>query len=84
VITVESRAMADALDDALARYLPSQYVSDPGYVFGETDPGVDLERVSRYLSPVAQVALNGALVGLLGNFGKHTRSFVRSFVAASK
>jgi hypothetical protein len=83
-ITVEARAMADAVDDALARYLPRQYTSEPDYVFGETDPSVDLERVSRYLSPVAQVALNGALVGLLGNFGKHTRAYVRSFVAATK
>ena len=82
VITVQSRALADAVDEALARHLPPRYTSEPSYLFGETDPGVDLERVSKSLSPEAQAALNGALAELLGNFGRQTRAFVRTLARA--
>ena len=41
-ITRESNAAASALDAVLAASLPPRYTSDPSYVFGETETGVDL------------------------------------------
>ena len=83
VITAQSRAAADAVDADLARHLPAKYTSDPSYVFGETEAGVDLEAVVRREPAEARLAMDAALVRLLGNFGRHTRAFVRALVASS-
>ena len=77
-ITRESSAYADTLDDLLAKNLPRKYTSDPGYVFGETEPGVDLLAVVAGAGPAGEAAITDALVRLLGNFGAHTRAFVRA------
>jgi len=77
-ITRESSGYADALDDLLARNLPRKYTSDPSYVLGETEPGVDLLAVVANAGPAGEAALTDALVRLLGNLGTHTRAFVRA------
>ena len=77
-ITHESSAYAGALDDLLATNLPRKYTSDPGYVLGETEPGVDLLAVVANAGPAGEAAITEALVRLLGNVGAHTRAFVRS------
>lgn len=78
VISRQSNAYADALDATLEAHLPRKYTSDPAYVFGETEAGVDLLAVVARSGPAAQAAMTDALVRLLGNFGTHTRSFVRA------
>ena len=83
-ITKQSNAYADALDETLERYLPAKYISDPDYVFGETEAGVDLYAVVAKSGPAAQTAMTQALVRLLGNFGIHTRAFVRALLAPSR
>jgi hypothetical protein len=77
IISRESHALADATDRSLERALPAKYISDPAYIFTETEPELDLyttlagkqeahEEMVRTLSP------------LMRNFGAHTRSFVLS------
>jgi hypothetical protein len=83
-ITRESSAYADALDDLLAKNLPRKYTSDPGYVLGETEPGVDLLAVVASAGPASEAAVTDALVRLLGNFGTHTRAFVRTLPEAPR
>ncbi|HEX7440991.1 MAG TPA: hypothetical protein VF319_12945, partial [Caldimonas sp.] len=78
VITRQSNAYADALDATLEAHLPRKYISDPAYVFGETEAGVDLLAVVARSGAPAQAAMTDALVRLLGNFGTHTRAFVRA------
>ena len=83
-ITAQSSGYADALDALLAEHLPRKYTSDPGYVLGETEPGVDLLAVVASSGPAGEAAITDALVRLLGNFGAHTRAFVRALPASSR
>ena len=84
VITRDASAYADALDATLERYLPARYISDPQYVFGETEPGIDLQAVVAHSAPGAEAALTEGLARLLGGFGAHTRSFVRALAVAPR
>jgi hypothetical protein len=84
VITVQSYALADALEATLVASLPSKYTSDPTYVFGETEPGVDLHAVVGRSGAAAQQAMTKALAQLLLDFGTHTRAFVRALLALSR
>ncbi|MGZ5714684.1 MAG: hypothetical protein ACXWIG_11065 [Caldimonas sp.] len=82
---VSSRASdaADAVDEALVAWLQPKYTSDPGYVFGVTQTGVDTY-AELGATPAARDALKRALAPLLGNLGTTSRAFVRSLVAAGR
>ena len=82
-ITKESNEAAAAIDAILERQLPAKYVSDPAYVFGETEAGVNLYAVVNGSGAPARTAMTEALVRLLGSFGSYTRAFVRSLPVAS-
>lgn len=84
VITMQSYALSDALDATLVASLPSKYTSDPAYVFGETETGVDLHAVISKSGAAAREAMTKTLAQLLFNFGTHTRAFVRALVAPSR
>jgi len=84
VISRESNALAGATDKVLEQSLPRKYVSDPDYVLGETEPGLDLYRVLNQSPPAAREAMTVMAAGLLRNFGAHTRAFVRSLLARSQ
>ncbi len=84
MITRESSGYADALDELLAKNLPHKYTSDPSYVLGETETGVDLLAVVASTGPAGEAAITDALVRLLGNFGTHTRAFVRALPEAKR
>jgi len=84
VISRESNALAGATDRVLERSLPAKYVSDPAYVLGETEAGLDLYGVLNISAPAAQEAMTGMVARLLRNFGAHTRAFVRSLLAQSR
>jgi len=84
VISRESNALAGATDRVLEQSLPRKYVSDPGYVLGETEPALDLYDVLNQSPPLAQEAMTGLAAGLLRNFGAHSRAFVRSLLARSQ
>ena len=47
-------------------------------MLGETETGVDLLAVVASTGPAGEAAITDSLVRLLGNFGTHTRAFVRS------
>ncbi len=84
VISRESNALAGATDRVLEQSLPRQYVSDPDYVLGETEPGLDLYGVLNHSPPPARDAMTGMVAGLLRNFGAYTRAFVRSLLVQSQ
>jgi hypothetical protein len=84
VISKESNALAGATDKVLERSLPSKYVSDPEYVLGETEPGLDLYAVVNQSSPAAREAVTVIVAGLLRNFGAYSRAFLRSLLAQSQ
>jgi hypothetical protein len=84
VISRESNALAGATDSTLEQSLPRKYVSDPGYVLGETEPELDLFGVLNKSPESAREAMTGMVAGLLRNFGAHSRAFVRSLLARSR
>jgi len=84
IISRESHALAGATDRTLEQSLPSKYVSDPAYVLGETEPGLDLYGVLNQSPPANREAMTGMTAGLLRNFGVHSRAFVRSLLARSQ
>ena len=81
VISSESHALAAATDAVLERSLPSKYVSDPKYVVGETEPGLDVYAIVNQSPPAAREAMTVMVAGLLRNFGAYSRAFVRSLLA---
>ena len=84
VISKESNALAGATDAVLEHSLPRKYVSDPDYVLGETEPGLDLYAVVQRSPAAVQAAMTVMVAGLLRNFGAYSRAFVRSLLARSK
>lgn len=81
LISRESSSLARATDSVLELSLPAKYVSDPAYVLGETEQGVDIDRILNQSPPQARAAMTGMVGGLLRNFGAYTRAFVRSLLA---
>ncbi len=83
-IALQSYAFSDALEATLVASLPSKYTSDPDYVFGETEAGVDLHAVVGKSGAAVRQAMTQALAQLLLNFGTHTRAFVRALAVPSR
>jgi hypothetical protein len=84
VVTAVAAAQADALDAALEGALPPRYIADPTYVFGTTEPDVDLYRVVTRAGPAEQAAMTTMLERLLGDFGRHTRAYVRAVAGSAR
>jgi len=73
VVSRESNALAGGTDRVLEQGLPPKYVSDPAYVLGETEPGLDLYGVVNKSPPAVQEAISEAVEAL----GEHGRVVVR-------
>lgn len=83
LISRQAFAASDAIDAALEAALPARMVSDPDYVFGKTDPGIDL-LAQLAAAPARQHDLTAALTPLLRDVGGHTRAFLRALLADAK
>ena len=82
MISAQSHALAASTEAVLEKSLPRKYVSDPAYVLGETESGLDLYALLAGAQPSARDAMTGMVAGLLRNFGVYTRAFVRSLLAS--
>ena len=83
VVSQRAEKAADAIDAALVAWLQPKYTSDPAYVFGVTQTGVDTW-AEMGASPAARASLQRAIAPLLGNLGTTSRAFVRSVIAAGR
>ena len=83
VVSSQANDAADAIDEALVAWLRPKYTSDPGYVFGVTQAGVDIHAELGATSPAARDGLKRAIAPLLGKLGTTSRVFVRSLIAGS-
>jgi hypothetical protein len=83
-ISRESYDAANAIDAVLVASLPRRYTSDPAYVFGVTEPGIDLYDQLAHGDPAAQATLQRAVLPLLASFGAHSRSFIRSVLPGGR
>ena len=59
VVTRDAHAYADTLDAMLERSLPAPLHRRPSYVFGETEPGIDLHALVARSAPAAEPAHHG-------------------------
>jgi len=80
VITRESQGRAAAVDADLERRLPRRMVSDPAYVFDQTEPNVSVMGAVMAGAPAAQSALDELAEKLMRSFGAHSRNFLKSIV----
>jgi hypothetical protein len=78
VVSSRANAAADAIDEALVAWLQPKYVSNPAYVFGVTQAGVDTYAELGAASPAARESLKRAIAPLLGSLGATSRAFVRN------
>ncbi|MDE2364841.1 MAG: hypothetical protein KGM42_19360 [Hyphomicrobiales bacterium] len=83
VVTTESAAFADRLNDALLRAAPAAYVSDAGFDFGAQGGAIDLYAELDRLDAPARSELDGLIAELLGHFGAHSRNLVRAALASA-
>ena len=84
VVSQRAFEASDAIDAALVASLQPKYVSDPGYVFGVTQTGVDIHAELGASSPAARASLQRAIAPLLGNLGTTSRAFVRGVIATGR
>ena len=83
-ISRESYEAADTIDAALVAALPLRYTSDPSYIVGVTEPGLDLYAVLATSDPSTRATLQRAMLPLLAHFGAHSRSFIRAVMQGSR
>ena len=84
VVSQRAYEASDAVDAALVASLQPKYVSDPAYVFGVTQTGVDTYAELGASSPAARASLQRAIAPLLGNLGTTSRALVRAVVAGGR
>jgi hypothetical protein len=75
---------ADATDAALVTHLPAKYTSDPDYVFGVTETGLDLYVEVAKSGPAPRRAMAETVAPLLASFGTYSRAYVRALLAAGR
>ena len=81
IVSLQAHAWADRTDAALVRDMPARYISDPDYVFEQTEPDIDMAAVMQQATPERQADLAGLLAELLRHFGTHTRVFIASLLS---
>lgn len=77
-ISKQAHAMADATDAALEQLLPEKTVSDSDYIFGESEPDIDLFALLAKTSAEKQDRMSQLVAGLMRNFGEHSRAFIQA------
>jgi hypothetical protein len=83
-LTEETAGEADATDATLRRWVPARLVDDPSYLFGETEPGVDVPEAVDARGPAARQAMRDLLARLLRAFGAHSRVFLASVIPPAR
>lgn len=81
VLTKDADRLADPTDSALEKSCPARLVSDPAYLFEQTEPDINMVKVME-ADPKKRAILDAQLTHLLTTFGAHSRNFVRAVKAA--
>lgn len=83
VVSRQSHAYGSKLTNILLDTLPAAYMSDPAFDFGVKESSIDLVAELKQHDPAKHAKLDQALAELMGNFGAHSRNFVRGVLKAS-
>ena len=84
VVSRESHAASDALDEVLVATLPPKYVSDTAYQVDVTEPALDLAQVMDRGPAEARARLERMIAGLQARCGAHSRVFVVDLMARAR
>lgn len=82
VLTEETNSRANHTDKTLEKHVPKRLISDPKYLFEQTEPDIDMVKVMSQSKPADRDALNTLLNELFSSFGKHSRNFIRAALKA--
>ncbi len=77
IVAQESHAKANLIDETIHLAFPSNYITDPNYMFYQTDPNINMVKITEALHNPALKDLDNELLGILGSIGAHTRNVVR-------
>lgn len=80
VVSRQARDWADRTDRMLEQALPAKYISDPAYVFEQTEPdvNVNLFTVLNTAPQNMQDEMTQLVTALMQHFGTQSRSFIAS------
>lgn len=78
VLSLESKKIGKKTDKVLVKALPKKLVSDPKYLFEQTEPDINVCTVVEAGPARQREALDGLMSTLFQHFGAHSRNFVRA------
>lgn len=78
VVSQQAYDWADRTDRMLEHALPARYISDPAYVFEQTEPDIDLFAVLQRAPQNMQDDMTQLASGLMQHFGTQSRVFIAS------
>ena len=79
----QAHAHGPGLVALLLATMPKEYVADPGYDFGVQGDRVDLLAELSHRDAARRAELDHEIADLMGNFGAHSRNFVRAILQAA-
>ncbi len=78
VVSHQAHAWAERTDRMLVQAVPAKYISDPDYVFEQTEPDIDLAAVLKTVPKKMQDEMTQLVSALMQHFGTQTRTFITS------
>ena len=78
VVSRQAHDWADRTDHMLEEALPAKYISDPAYVFEQTEPDIDLFAVLKSAPQNMQDEMTQLVSSLMQHFGTQSRVFIGS------
>ncbi|MDR3453609.1 MAG: hypothetical protein P4L96_12565 [Rhodoferax sp.] len=80
VVSQQAYDWADRTDRMLEHALPAKYISDPAYVFEQTEPAIDLFAVLQRAPQNRQDDMTQLVSALMQHFGTQSRVFMASLL----
>ena len=84
IVAKSSYDLARQTHLTLSQALPARWVKDPNYVYGKTDPHLNILAEIAMHPELDQSSLHELLNLLMKDFGKYTRSFLTPFLTLSR
>ncbi len=78
VVSRASYDIADDIDDLMGDSFPLKYVSDPAYLFGVTEPEIDVYAFLKRENPAAAQKMDNAMAPIFKRLGTASRLYIKS------
>lgn len=77
IVAKESHNRANLIDETIHLAFPSNYITDPNYIFYVTDPNINMVKIAEKNLNLALQDLNNQLLQIFSSIGAHTRNVIR-------